>query len=169
MRSLSFAALLCASTALAQPTVKLEFARSAEFMLEGKGAIYALDLPVEVYNGLERRDLGDLRVQNAAAESVPHAFVRPASSERKPAASLALPYFPVLGAPGKPVEDMTLRVERRPDGAVKAVVSTSERSAAGARRTVAYVVDASAAKSALRELRFDWQPESDSTSLELRI
>ena len=168
MRSLSFAALLCASAAFAQPVAKLEFARSAELALEGKGAIYALDLPVEVYKGLERRDLGDLRVQNAAAETVPHALVRPASSERKPAASLALPYFPVLGAAGKPVEDMTLRVERRPDGAVKAIVSTGERSAAP-RRTVAYVVDASAAKSALRELRFDWQPESDSTSLELRI
>jgi hypothetical protein len=168
MRSLSFAALLCASAALAQPAAKLEFARSADFTLEGKGAIYMLDLPVEVYKGLERRDLGDLRVQNAAAESVPHALVRPASSERKPAASLSLPYFPVLGAAGKPVEDMTLRVERRPDGTVKAVVSTLERSAT-ARRTVAYVLDASASQSALRELRFDWQPESDSTSLDLRI
>jgi hypothetical protein len=168
MRSLSFAALLCASAALAQPASMPEFARSAELTLEGKGAIYSLELPVEVYKGLERRDLGDLRVQNAAAESVPHALMLPALSERKPAAPLSLPYFPLLGAPGKPVEDMTLRVERGPDGTVKAVVSTGERGAT-ARRTVAYVVDASAAKSALRELRFDWQPESDSTSLDLRI
>src|SRR4029079_18620851 len=137
MRSLPLAALVCASAALAQPLPAPkppEFTRSAELTLEGKGAIYALDLPVEVYAGLERRDLGDLRVQNAAAESVPHALVRPASSERKPAASIALPYFPLLGAPGRPVEDMTLRVERKPDGSVKAVVSTGERSPAAARR-----------------------------------
>jgi hypothetical protein len=141
----------------------------AELTLEGKGAIYSFDLPVDVYKGLERRDLGDLRVQNAAAESVPHALVLPALSERKPAASVTLPYFPVLGAAGKPVEDMTLRVERKPDGTVKAVVSTGERNAATARSTVAYVLDASASKAALRELRFDWQPESDSASLDLRI
>ena len=172
MRSLPLAALVCASAALAQPLPAPkppEFTRSAELTLEGKGAIYALDLPVEVYAGLERRDLGDLRVQNAAAESVPHALVRPASSERKPGAAVALPYFPLLGAPGRPVEDMTLRVERKPDGSVKAVVSTGERSPAAARRTVAYVVDASASTAALRELRFEWKPESDSTSLDLRV
>ena len=169
MRRLSFIALAWVSSLAAQPAQPLEFARSAELALEGKGAIYSLELPLEMYRGLERRDLGDLRVQNAAAESVPHALVRPPASERKPAASLALPYFPVLGAPGRPVEDMVLRVERRPDGAVKAVVSTGERGAPAARRTVAYVVDASAAQSPLRELRFDWEPDSDSTSLELRI
>ena len=171
MRSLWLVALLAASAALAQqPAPKPpEFTRSAEFTLEGKGAIYSLDLPVEVYKGLERRDLGDLRVQNAAAETVPHAFVRPASRERKASEQITLPYFPVLGAPGKPVEDMTLKVERRPDGTVKAVMSTGERSPAAGRRTVAYVVDASAVDSPLRELRFDWEPESESTSLDLRI
>ena len=169
MRLLSLVPLLAASAALAQPARTPEFARSAEFTLEGKGAIYSLDLPVEVYRGVERRDLGDLRVQNASAEFVPHALVRPASSERKPVPSVTLPYFPLLGAPGRPVEDMTLRVERKPDGTVKAVVSTGERSAAAARRTVAYVIDASAASAALRELRFDWRPESESTSLDLRI
>ena len=101
MRWLSLAALLAASAALAQPARQPEFARSAEFTLEGKGAIYSLDLPVEVYQSLERRDLGDLRVQNAAAEFVPHAFVRPASSERKPAAAITLPFFPLLGAPDR--------------------------------------------------------------------
>ena len=168
MRSLLLVSLLAASAALAQPARTPQFARSAEFTLEGKGAIYSTDLPVEVYRGLERRDLGDLRVQNGAAEFVPHALVRPASSERKPAPSVTLPYFPLLGAPGRPVEDMTLRVERSPDGAVKAVVSTGEGSAAP-RRTVAYVIDASAATAALREMRFEWEPESESTSLDLRI
>ncbi|HEV8096463.1 MAG TPA: DUF3999 domain-containing protein [Burkholderiales bacterium] len=168
MRSLTLVSLLAASAALAQPARTPEFARSAEFTLEGKGAIYSLDLPVEVYRGLERRDLGDLRVQNKAAEFVPHALVRPAASERKSVPALTLPYFPLLGAPGRSVEDMTLRVERRPDGTVKAVVSTGERSAATP-RTAAYVIDASAATAALREMRFDWEPESESTSLDLRI
>lgn len=160
--------LAVAASASAQQRRPPEFSRSAEFTLEGKGAIYSLDLPVDVYKGLERRDLGDLRVQNAAAEFVPHALLRPASSERKPVPALAMPFFPLLGAPGRPVEDMNLRVERRPDGTVKAILSTGERSAA-ARRTVAYVIDASAADTTLRELRFEWQPEPEGTSLEVRV
>ena len=74
MKLLSLVSLLAASAAFAQPARTPEFARSAEFTLEGKGAIYSLDLPVEVYRGVERRDLGDLRVQNGAAEFVPPAF-----------------------------------------------------------------------------------------------
>lgn len=163
-------ALLFAFTAAAgaQQQRAPEFARSAELTLDGKGAIYALDLPIEVYRGIERRDLGDLRIQNGAGEFVPHALLRPASSERKQMAPLTLPFFPLLGPAGRAVEDLQMRVERRPDGTVKAFVTTGERSAA-ARSTVAYVIDASAAKDPVRELRFEWQAPAEGTSLDMRV
>jgi hypothetical protein len=168
MRRLWLLAMLAGPVAMAAPERVLEFTRTADLALEGKGAIYALELPVEAYRGIERRDLGDLRVQNGAGEFVPHALVRPPASERKPVPALSMTFFPLLGAPGRPVEDMTLRVERRPDGTVKAVVATGERSASP-RRIVAYIIDASAATAALRELRFDWQAESEGTSLDVRV
>jgi len=145
-----------------------EFTRAADLTLEGKGAIYALDLPIEAYRGIERRDLGDLRVQNGAGEFVPHALLRPASSERKQVAPVTLPFFPLLGPPGRAVEDLQVRVERSASGAVKAFIGTADRGAP-ARNTVAYIIDASSPGEPLRELRFDWQAAAEGTSIDARV
>lgn len=168
MRIARLVTLLAASAALAAPERLPEFTHSADLALEGTGAIYALELPIEVHRGIQRRDLGDLRVVNGVGEIVPHALLRPGGSERKEAAPLAVPFFPLLGAPGRALEDLAVRVERRPDGTVKTIVTTADRKAPE-RRVVAYVIDASAAASALRELRFDWQAGPEGTSLEARI
>lgn len=145
-----------------------EFGHAAEIVLEGKGAIYTVDLPVEVYRGIARRDLGDLRVLNGAGEVVPHALLRSPASESKPAAPIAMTFFPLYGPPGRPVNDLALRVERKPDGSLSALVTPGERRAAG-RRLLGYVIDASAAAVAARELRFDWPAGPEGTSLNVRV
>lgn len=164
----AFLCLSFAASVMAQQQRLPEFARSADLSLEGKGAIYALDLPIEVYRGIERRDLGDLRVQNGAGEFIPHALLRPASSERKPAAQITLPFFPLLGPAGRPIEDLQVRIERRPDGAVKAFIGTAARDAP-ARSTVAYIIDASGSSDPIRELRFDWKAGAEGTSIDARV
>lgn len=162
-------ALLCACrSAFAAPDQLPEFGYSAEIALDGKGAIYALELPIEVYRGVARRDLGDLRVLNAANEVVPHALVRPPASERKPAAPLPMTFFPLYGPAGLPVEDLALRVERKADGTLSAVLAPGERRAAG-RRLLGYVIDASTASVAVRELRFQWAAGPEGTSVNARI
>ena len=160
--------MLACPAALAGPERVPEFAHSADFALEGRGAIYALDVPVEIYRGVERRDLGDLRVLNGAGELVPHALIRPVASERKPAPALAMTFFPLQGPPGRTVEELTLRVDRKPDGRVSAVV-TGGTGRASERRLLGYIIDASAATVALRELRFDWHAGPEGTSLDMRV
>jgi hypothetical protein len=162
------ALLFAFQLAFAAPDRLPEFGYSANIALEGKGAIYALELPVEIYRGIARRDLGDLRVLNGSNEVVPHALVRPAASENKPAAPLPMTFFPLYGPAGRPVEDLALRVERKPDGTLSAVVAPGERRAAG-RRLLGYVIDASAATTAMRELRFDWPAGPEGTAVNVRI
>lgn len=168
MKSPLLALFFASGFAFAAPDRLPEFRYSADIVLDAKGAIYALELPVEIYRGIARRDLGDLRVLNAANEVVPHALVRAESSERKPAESLPMTYFPLYGPQGRPVEDLALRVERKADGTLSAVVAPGVRRGAD-RRLLGYVIDASAATSALRELRFDWPAGPAGTSLNLRI
>ncbi|TAK41651.1 MAG: DUF3999 domain-containing protein [Betaproteobacteria bacterium] len=145
-----------------------DFGHSAEILLEGKGAIYALDLPMEVYGRIARRDLGDLRVLNGASEVVPHALLRPPSSEKKAAAALPLPYFPLYGPAGRAVDGLAMRVERKADGTLSALIAPGARGAAG-RRLMGYVIDASAAEVALRELRFEWEAGAQGSSVNLRV
>jgi len=165
MRAFAFA-LLLSSGALAADAPRAT--SSAPLEPQGKGAVYALTLPEAVYRGLARRDLGDLRVLNGAGEVVPHALERVAASEKVAGASLPLAFFPLAGAPGRPVEELGLRVERRPDGTVVAVVAPGERRAPE-HRVAGYLIDASAAGAALRELRFEWPAGPEGTALDARI
>jgi hypothetical protein len=145
------------------------FASSAPLSLEGKGAVYALTLPQAAYRGIARRDLGDLRVLNGAGEVVPYALERIAATEKTAGSTLNLGFFPLTAAPGRPVEDLNLRVERRADGTVSAVVTAGSERRAPVHRVAGYLIDASAAAAAIRELRFDWSAGPEGTSLDARI
>lgn len=168
MKLIPLLALLACPAALSAPAKLPQFVHSAPLLLEGKGAIYASVLPAAVYRGIARRDLGDLRVLNGAGELVPHALERQAATEKKAGSSLALAFFPLLGSAGRPVEDLKLSVERRPDGTLRAVVATGDRRSPE-RRVIGYLIDASAATAAIRELRFDWTAGPEGTTLDARL
>jgi hypothetical protein len=160
--------LLAPVCALAAPEPQPEFRHAADLVLEGRGAFYALELPEAVYRGVERSDLGDLRVLNAAGEVVPHALLRASATERKPGAALELPMFPIVGPAGRPAEELALRVERRPDGTLSAFVAPGPRRDQG-RRLLGYVIDATAVTVPLRELRFDWPAAAEGETLDVRV
>lgn len=160
--------LFACGTAFAAPERLPQFRHMAVLALEGEGAIYTLALPVEVYRGLARRDLGDLRVLNGAGEVVPHALLGSPASEKKPAAPVAMNFFPLYGPAGRAVEDIALRVERKPDGTLSAVVAPGRQRAAS-RRILGYIIDASAVSAEWRELRFDWPAGAEGASLHVRV
>lgn len=168
MKIVALLTLLACPAALAAPGKLPQFAHSAPLVLEGKGAIYALTLPAEAYRGIARRDLGDLRVLNGAGEEVPHALERLAATEKVAGSSLAFAYFPVYGAAGRPSDNLRMSVERRPDGTLRAAISTGDRRVAN-RSVVGYVIDASAASAALHQLRFDWPAGPEGSTLDVRV
>ena len=168
MKLIPLLAMLSCPAALSAAEKLPQFPHSAPLLLEGKGALYATLLPAAVYRGIARRDLGDLRVLNGAGELVPHALERQAATERKVGSTLALAFFPLLGAAGRPIEDLKLSVERRPDGTLKAVVATGDRRAPE-RRVIGYLIDASAATTPIRALRFDWAAGPEGTTLDARL
>lgn len=165
---LKAALILAPVCALAAPEPQPEFRHAADLVLEGRGAFHALELPQAVYRGVERSDLGDLRVLNAAGEVVPHALLRAPATQRKPGAALELPMFPLFGTAGRPSEELALRVERRPDGTLSALVAPGPRGDKS-RRLLGYVIDATAATVPLRELRFEWSAAAEGETLDVRL
>ncbi len=129
------------------------FAYGIAIRADGGEALYRLELPRAVYRGAVRRDLGDLRVFNGAAEVVPHAFrprVTVETQKRKP---VALPFFPLYGEDSRQLDGLSLRVERRPSGTI---VKLDERSGAPAsKKLLAYIVDATALKDPVRALELE--------------
>lgn len=81
------------SLAAAQPEPD-DFAYGLRLAVNDERPIQRLLLPEQVYRSLTRRDLGDMRLYNAAGEAVPHNLRHPLADSRSPEAR-AVPFFPL--------------------------------------------------------------------------
>lgn len=140
-----------------------DFRYSAPLSLDSGSAIHQAILPLAVYQGSVRADLGDLRVFNADGEVVPYAIRRPAAATAARPSQVNLPFFPIYAdAPGE-LQDLQLQVRRDAGGTIVDLKSADRRS--GQARLAAYLVDASAVRQALESLEFEWaQPNASSSS-----
>jgi hypothetical protein len=128
---------------------------SAPVLFDDAASHYRFAMPAQAYRGIARRDLGDVRVFNAAGEPVPHAFApREVASVAPVTRSVNL--FPLYGEEGQRVDATSVRVTRSSSGAVVSVRTTSTPAPA-TRRVLAYIVDASAIEERQQALQLEWQ------------
>jgi hypothetical protein len=153
MKALLFLAALCG---LAHAEAPDDFPYRAPIEAKPGASHYRFALPAAAYQGAARRDLGDLRVFNAAGEPVPYAFV-PRESLKLAPAVYAAALFPLYGDPQKPLDTTTVvRVERNARGTVVNVRVNGE-AAPRRRALVGYLLDASPVKQPLDALVLEWQ------------
>jgi hypothetical protein len=133
-----------------------DYAFGLAIEISGSEALYEVTLPSAVYQGVTRRDLGDLRVFNARGEVVPHAL-RPRRSEKSDAgASVPLTLFALKAAAGASIDGLALHMQRAANGAVSVDVKSSGAQPA-ALAVVGYLIDMSAQERALRSIEVDWK------------
>jgi hypothetical protein len=155
---------LAALPALAQ--APSEFRSGAPITTKGTDALHQLELPVEVYRDA-RRDLGDVRVFNAAREPVPIAWAGPPKVEIESTPPIELPIFPISTLqekPGKGAAEVSIRTV---DGAL--VTVKGRASTTSIAKAAAYVLDASHAKEPLQALVFDWHAGPGTEVVTVRI
>lgn len=154
MKPLAALLLLALPPALLAQSLQ-EFARNLVLKVDGKDALYEVELPAEAYESALRADLGDLRVFNGAGEVVPHAF-RPRvteTTEKRQAAATSLALFPLYGDVAKGVEGSDFRFEKSGDRIVVELKSHAGQ-AAPERKLIGYVADAAAIDKPVRALAF---------------
>lgn len=135
-----------------------DYAYGLKIEVGGSEALYEVSLPPAVYQGVTRRDLGDVRVFNGAGEVVPHAW-RPRRTEKAAVgATVALTLFPLKAAAGANLDALAISVRRSAGGAVSVDVrSANEAAARTAQQTVGYLIDLHAYDRALRAIELDWK------------
>lgn len=141
-----------------------------------RGAVVQTMLvPLAVYRGALRPDLGDVRVINGAGVLVPHALraLEPAGELAVPieAREVRAPAFPLLapaGAAPAVLDALALRIER---GAIVALQSRGapDAGAAASHAPVAYVLDAQALQRELRSLRVRFEDAGEPRSYLARL
>jgi hypothetical protein len=144
---------LCAAPASAQE-LPSEHPYSAPLGLESAGSHYRFTVPLAAYRGVARRDLGDVRVFNAAGEPVPHAFA-PREVKPLPPALRPANLFPLYGEAGKSVDSTSVQVRRTSRGTVISVRESAVRSAT--RVVLGYLLDVSAIEERKQALLLEWQ------------
>ncbi len=147
--------LVVAFTALAvrapAPAQLKDFAWALPVTVPEGGPLYAVDLPLAVLEGVQRRDLGDLRVFNAAGREVPFALWRPEPEPPAPATA-AVPIFAVRGQ-RQQISSVALELKRDAAGALL------EARLAGAKLqdgVAAYIIDLRGLTARPRALELTW-------------
>jgi hypothetical protein len=156
MRKLAFAVLFgCAAGAAAQERAS-QFAHAAAITLEGSESHYRFPLPAAAYMGIARRDLGDVRVFNAAGEAVPYAFV-PVQAMPIAPQSRASRLFPLHGEEAKGLDGVDMRLEQSARGTVVHISPPASLRRAP-RKLLGYLVDTGEEKDKppLAALNLEW-------------
>jgi hypothetical protein len=140
-----------------------DFAYGIALQVDGRDALYQLELPRSVYEGVVRADLGDVRFFNAAGEVVPHA-VRPriTATKDKPE-PVKVPLFPLRIDAAAGLDGIELRMEKSGDRTRVDLRTRDGRSAAGT-KLVGYVADATAIDQPLRALQVELPASADQVS-----
>ena len=159
---------LLAPTLCAAAEKPQDFAFGVPVQTDGREALYEIELPASVYQGVTRPDLGDIRVFNAGGEPVPFALEPRAPRRSEKPQPVPVKYFPLYGEQPADLQGLQLRVEKGAGGTVVSVKSDAGKSASH-RGVLAYLVDASALKQPYEALELDWRQDSASTATTLRV
>ena len=164
-RRISAAALLLwGHSAWAAELSPQDFAFGAPIDTAGQAAAYHLALPLAVYQGSFREDLGDLRVFNAHSDAIAHVLLRRAPA-RAAAVETPLPVFALPAGAHALIAGTRLTID------APGVVINLQNPAAKAEPapTSQYILDARALHAPLEALRLDWMQTETAYSGQLRV
>lgn len=119
-------------------------------------AHYRVVLPARVYAGIEQRDMGDLRVLNAALEPVPHAFLPREPSAPAPVVAVPARLFPLYGTAAQGLEGVKLDVVRGASGTVIRLTESPKKPGVE-RRLLGYLVEIGKDEKPIEALELDWR------------
>jgi hypothetical protein len=157
-----------ATTAAAKVIEKDDFAYGHDvFDFDSAVPVQTALVPVELYRGVTRKDLGDVRVFNNDGEEVPHAIRSLWRTQEQENKTVKLPFFPLYAASGGETGDLSLRFERNDNGTI--VSLKSDGAAAPGRTLSAYLIDASGETQRLRRLVLGWAAGNDGFVVRVRV
>ena len=124
------------------------FAYGAKLDESGDDAFVEVEVPVDIYKSVTRKDLGDLRVFNADRQVVPHAIRKPIIAKLQKNQTLSyLPFFPITGNKNDKIGDLTLHIERNKQGTIIDVKATDQAGPQDDKTIISYLIDTGGLKS----------------------
>lgn len=155
--------------AASSPTPEM-FAYGMRLEANGDQALYEVVLPLAVYQGVTRSDLGDIRIFNASGTVVPHALRQPlAKTERTANTSTPVPFFPITGRADQPLSDLSLQIKRNREGSIVDVNIARDSETKTGEKLLGYLVDATSLQTGIDSLQLSWADASSGFSSKILV
>ncbi len=164
-RPVAVAMLLLGVAANAIALEPADFAHGIPLTTVGNRAIHELALPVEVYQGVVDAGLNDMRVFNAAGESLPFRLQWP-EADGPVTTEQTLPFFPVEVAADTNSSNHALALELDDSGRIIGIHSSAE---AGERTQRVYIIDTSDVAGTIEQLDFELNSDRQTYVQRLRL
>ncbi len=159
---------LLAGAAAASPVD--DYAQQWQVTLPAADAgLYRVVLEPDVYRAARSPGLDDVDVVDARGQPVPAQLFAPPAPVAAVATYTPLPWFALPAAAPAQAGDISLAVERSPDGSVLRVQAQVATQAAPPGTSTAWLVDASALEGPIAALRLDWSGAPDPLEAAYRI
>lgn len=146
----------------------LDYAYGWPIEQESTSGFHEFDLPIEVYRSVADPGLRDIGVYDARGEPAPRLISAPREAET-PDEIVEKSLLPVLAAPGTPVGDMRLALERSDGSTSVRIESVAAVDATVTPALVAYLADLGEKTSRLRAIELDWPREVEPVITQLAI
>ncbi|MGA7827793.1 MAG: DUF3999 domain-containing protein [Geobacteraceae bacterium] len=159
--------LLFSANVLARESQPSDFAFGILLQTKGTDALYQFALPDAVYRSVTRSDLGDLCVFNSQGEVVPFTLSYPSPPKTPNQETRIISIFPVTGSRFQEQGSVSLTVRKGIGGSLVSVQTAEPGTRPG--RISAYLLDASAVKSPLKDLTLNWEELSEGVVTKLRV
>jgi hypothetical protein len=164
---LTWALAACAqatSLAHAADLAPRDFAYGHPIVSPAEASAYRITLPLAIYQGTVREDLGDLAIFNASGEVVPF-FIRPLPAETRPMHPAEyLPLFPLLGTAPATAAELRVTVN-----SPRVALTLSSSGIASGSAPHQYILDARALEESVAALQLVWEHAPLEFSGRLRI
>lgn len=145
------------------PLSPQDFASGMNIDTPRVSAAFRVTLPLAVYQGTVRDDLGDLRIFNAQGEAVPYSLTQ--LNPPPSFATTSLPLFPLHGAAHAAMNGLRLTIDS-PGSAVHVQTQGSAATSGAARQ---YILDARGTDAAISGMRVAWPDSADDYSGRLML
>jgi hypothetical protein len=168
-RSLSLVAgtLLLGAASLAAPATLDDYQRGIRVDPVPGKPLVEMALPDEVYLGVTRADLGDVRVFNAEGVAVAHAFCSAPEQTRPEINTQSLPVYELRDALRS--ANAGASVEVQTPGGTQVTVQEEDANTHDAQSGRTHIIDARSLDAALRAIQFDWASPDGASEARVRI
>jgi len=164
--------IILSTSVMAEQNITAQHFSYKAALIGGQSSLRQFDLPKGVLQGMQRSDLGDLRIFSAEGQIVPHQFVR--SVTQKSIQKSDLIFYPFTQQQAADPASIRIRIQQQ-NGQQSIDVQSNQAENQGAKRgnEFQYIIENSisqqGAKKPLCSLRLSWKQPKPSMILALKI